>query len=107
MKLTELRKLAEARTKGEWGQEALGEYDNRTLYINNGDPDYENWPTICEDNEHVEDVKFIAAFANHADAMLDALNIALMVNEDLYRAGFTLQNEKLFKALAKLEAIDG
>lgn len=69
MKLEEMKRIAEARTKGEWCQEALGETDGRTLYVDNGKPNYEDWPTLAEDMPG-EDAEFIALAANTYDQLL-------------------------------------
>jgi len=75
-KLELLEKLNKERTQGEWCQEPLGEYDSRTLYADNGAPDYENWPIISEDVPREVDAEFISAAANSMDALLAVARVA-------------------------------
>lgn len=91
MKLEKLRELAEARTGGEWRQ------DDGYVY----GPSY----TIVQHTTR-PDAAFIAALANHADALLDVTYAARMYVGHLEFP--TLEGDYLNlleEALAKLEAI--
>lgn len=72
MKLSELRKIAEARTKGEW--ENL--------------PDGSGHPYLCSEDEHIGDMsyfsdsEFIATMSNHIDRLLDVVEQAKLHAEE-------------------------
>lgn len=90
MKLEDLRKLAEARTKGEWTGGGL------TLSM----------PTSEVSSLHIggfrgKDSNFIATFANHAEALLDVVEAA----KHFIRTGMDDAEVDLDIAIAKLENI--
>lgn len=98
MTLTELRKLADARTKGEW-RHSQNEDDGHWVDSNAG-----RWGNICETlADDATDATFIAAFANHAEALLDVVEAAKEAI-DTQRMG-DANIERLEDALAKLEAL--
>lgn len=110
MKLSDLRKLAEARTKGAWKSNTVTWEDDEYGMSATGphvllQDEGENYDEDLTQDQVEKDAAFIAAMANHIDALLDALDLAQQVNDDLRKAGFTMVNEKLYHALAKLESI--
>lgn len=99
MKLEDLRKLAEARTKGEngiWDAEDNGS-PNDSWDISLHD-DY----LIIADEMRADNAKFIAAFANHADALLDVVEAAKEAIDNQRMGDANI--ERLEDAIAKLEA---
>ncbi len=95
MKLADLRKLAEARTKGEWSFR-----DDGYMWTTYEDGHQEPLSTA---SLLWEDADFVRAMANNIDKLLDVVDLAVKVNDDIRRAGFTVMNEKLYNALAALE----
>lgn len=77
--LDSMKKIAEARTKGKWCHEALGEYGDLTLYVDNGKPNYEDWQIISEDIPENADIEFIAMAANNFDKLIKVVEAAKKV----------------------------
>lgn len=123
MTLAELRKLAEARTKGEWSVEKPHHNESTSEYMKSLYEDSDKFPSIFIAGEHCipsfydyeeagiprNDADFIAAAANHVDALLDVIEAAktVLVESNAYfdDDGAHFQRDILFEALAKLEAI--
>lgn len=121
MRLEDLRKLAEARTKGEWVVEVPVDLSQksegfiRNMYvesnayprIGHGVEEYGGWSIpFFYDYEEAGvprlDAEFIAAFANHAEALLNVVEAAKYAYAQGDEQYHEIQN--LGEALAKLEA---
>lgn len=99
MTLTELRKLADARTKGEW-RHSQNEDGGHWVDSNAG-----RWGNICETlADDATDATFIAATGNHIDALLDVVEAAREFHDRKTYPG-ECSGCPLSMALAKLEAI--
>lgn len=108
MTLTELRKIAAARTPGEWPTIPTIDYSEHT-----DEGDVYATGRLHKFNEHSEaeqqakakkDQTFIATMANHIDALLAVVEEARKLNMAL-DAGYFIGSKDLAKALAELEAI--
>ena len=108
MNLTKLREIASKRTQTSW-KPAIGRYADPVVFFGRG-------PThgFHEEKENSArlDAEFIAAIANHIDALLDVVEAAQrQVNGSwLHYCGNSVscfcEHRDLNKALAKLEAIE-
>lgn len=112
MKLADLKKLAEARSRGIWGY-TYGEEGSLNRYRDIGitNPSKENHGnTIIERDSGVYppnfgDAEFIIAFANHAEALLKVCEAAEIMIMSMSDWNISQARLELDRALEELEAI--